>query len=173
MTAEELAAAVAEIQDALAATLKTAVPKAVVRNRWVMSTNRAQWAGLLESADDQDEAGKNKVHAITVAFVGLQMPEARAQELQSISLQPTFAIDFFYQYDSGNDKTNSEQQVRIDTVAGVFALWQNSALGNRALVKGHTQLQMPPTFDVIPLGGKLVHQASGTITVLMQPQQAS
>lgn len=172
MTSEEVAIIIGQIQDRIAAIMKVAVPKAIVRNRWVMSTNRNQWAGLLESADDQDADGKNKVHAVTVALVGLQLPPASSQELQALTMNPTFAIDFFYQYDSGNDELNSEQQLRFDTVAGVFELWKSSDLGVRPLVKGHQQLQMPPNFDVIPLGGRLVHKASGTITVLMQTLQA-
>jgi hypothetical protein len=173
MTDTELAAAVGTIQDAIAAILAGVLTKSVIRNRWVMNANRETWAGLLESKEDTDTEGANKVHAATVAFAGLQTPPRSAQQLQSISLQLTFAVDFFYQYDAGTDTDNSEVTLRLDTVTAVFELWKHSDLGVRALVKGHDGLQMPPNFDVIPLGGKLVHQASGTITVMMQSQQVT
>lgn len=175
MTAEDFANTIGTIQNAVAAILQTALPKAVVFNRWIMDSNREAWAGQLESDADTyeaDDAGEQKtfkrVHAVTVAYYGLQFPPASSQQLQSVSAQPTFAIDFFYEYDAGDDATNSERVLRLDTGIAAITLWKQSDLGIRTLVKGHGQLQLPPNFDVIPLGGRLVHKASGTLTVIMQ-----
>lgn len=177
MTAEELAQAIGTVQNSIASILAAAVPKARVHNRWVTDKNRDQWAGLLESDADTYEALETdggdpvtfkRIHSITVAYFGLQFPPKSSEQLQVVAPQPTFAIDFFLEYEAGDDTTNSESVLRIDTAVGAISLWKKSDLDLRPLIKGHTQLQMPPAFDVVPIGKRLAHQASGTLTVLMQ-----
>ena len=182
MTAEEFAEAIGTIQNAIVGIIATALPKALVLNRWVMDTNGDQWAALLESPADTYDAEESpggptkeymRVHAVTVAYYGLTFPPASSQQLQSIAPQPTFAIDFFYQYEAGDDTNNSEHVLRLDTGIAAITLWKQSDLGIRPLIKGHQQLQMQPAFDVIPLGRRLAHKASGTLTVLMQSTDIS
>jgi hypothetical protein len=168
MTAEEFVALIGEVQNNVAATLKLAVPKAKSFNRWVMDSNREEWAEKFRSDDDLDSDGEKRIHAVTVAFAGSALPELENQSLQAIGPVITFAVDFWLEYDVGSDHSNSEMIMRAEILFGQLRLWKASDLGLREIVLGHQQLQMPPDLDVVPLGGKLVHHAPGSINVLMQ-----
>lgn len=172
MTPTDYADLIKTVQDNIVAILRSAVPKAVVHSRWVMDSNREAWAAALRSDADKDADDEPKIHAITVALFGIE-PPAIMPAIGGVDLTVTFAIDFFVGYDAGNDETNSEATLLSDIIAALWALWQASDLNLRGDVENHRQLQMPPRFDVVPIGGVLVHRAPGTLTVVMQNKTAS
>ena len=143
------------IREAIAAKIQTAAPTAVVVPRNILGIKDDGWYGLLQSPNDS-----NRVHGWMVTLGAQTLVENR-QSGAEYSLK--FLIWQFYQYRTGSNTANSEDEAGAEREAVIAAF-----LGSLASPLSWADPLELGLIDIFPTGdgSRLIHIAQGSINVL-------
>lgn len=146
----------AEIREAIATTIATAAPLAVVFRWWALGAEVDDWPGMLRSALDSERA-----HGYLITRTG--SPEADDVGIRGTKRKVEYTILGFHYYSTGTQSANTETTFAIEIDAITAALDDKatipSALSNRTPITWN--------FDLKSYGGELLHIARGVISVTL------
>lgn len=141
-----------QIRDAIAATIQTAAPLAVVIPRNILGMKNDGWLGLLQSASDQ-----NRIRGWMVTLQSQPLIEDR---LNGAEYELRFSVWQFLQYWTGSNTDNSEDTFSAEREAVVSAF--AGSLGSPLEWAKPLQFSL---IDLFSVGDRLVHIAQGSIAV--------
>lgn len=143
------------IREAIAATIQTAAPLAVVIPRNILGIKNDGWLSMLQSATDQ-----NRVRGWMVTQRAQMLTEQRQQGAE---YELRFDVWQFYQYWTGTNTANSEDTFSAEREAVTLAFAPPPYVP--------LSWAKPLEFSLIDLfpvgeGSKLIHIAQGSIAVM-------
>jgi hypothetical protein len=141
-----------QIRDAIAATIQTAAPQAVVIPRNILGMKDDGWLGFLQSGVDS-----NRIHGWMVTLQSQAVIEDR---VSAAEYELRFAVWQFLQYRTGSNSDNSEDAFSNERGAVLNAF----AGALPAPLDGAKPLEFS-LVDLFQVGDRLVHIAQGSIVV--------
>jgi hypothetical protein len=141
-----------QIRDAIAATIATAAPLAVVIPRNILGIKNDGWLGMLQSAADN-----NRIRGWMVTLQSAPLIEDR---INGAEYDLRFSVWQFLQYWTGDNTDNSEDAFSAEREAVIIAF-----AGQLAAPLSWAKPLEFSLIDLFSIGGRLVHIAQGSIAV--------
>lgn len=145
----------ADIREALATTIATAAPLAVVFRWWALGAEVDDWPGMLRSALDSE-----RTHGYLITRTATTAEDAGVRGTKRTA---EYTILGFHYYSTGTQSANSETTfaTEIDTIT--------AALDDKATIDTDLSRRTPITwnFDLKSYGGELLHIARGVISITL------